>query len=1164
MNFKQLNNIGGWLAFAIAATVYILTAEPTGSLWDCGEFISAAYKMEVVHPPGAPLFLMIGRLFAWVGDTVSADKATIAYALNVMSGLCTAALVMFIFWSTTILAKLALLGYNSKIEDKGDMYAILGAGFAAALSTTFAASVWFSAVEGEVYAMSSGFTGLVIWSALRWYVHPGAKADRWLVFIAYMIGLSIGVHLLSLLAIPFIALLYYYKKRQVVTMEFSPTMMYTVLGFALLIGVQFVSILPVWIHVVFGLCIPGIYAYAAFSSPPAERKVWLNIGLSFAIGFAILMFIQSIFIPKMPQIAAGFDFIFVNSLGLGVGTGMFFFVFLLIAAVVGGLYYAQLKSNYNLQMGMMMFAMALMGFSTYASIIIRANANTPINMNSPSDPYSLVSYINREQYGERPLAFGPHFMAKPIGTNDKGNVYRPVEKNGKVVYDKVGEKFDYEYSRSDMMPFPRLGHMDRATQYRRWLSLGDTEIPTMQDNLDFFFRYQIGWMYFRYFMWNFAGRQNAKQGFYSNDPTKGNWQSGIALFDNMRLAPSKDLPESMTDEGHNSYYFLPLIFGLIGLIFHISKRPQEALALGILFLITGVAIILFSNQPPNEPRERDYVLVGSMFTFCIWIGLSVTALYKTFKDTLKNGLGASVAATALVLVAPIIMGYQNWDDQSRAGHTGARDYANNFLMSCAPNAVVFTYGDNDTYPLWYAQEVEGIRTDVRVVNFSLLAVDWYIDQLRRKMNNSEAIQMTISRDAYRGTARNALPIQDSKRVMNLLDVIKYMGESHPVQNSVSLVPTADVYLPVDKAAVRKNGAVPQDIPDSLIADKVSFRLPGRYLQKDDIALMDILATNAANGWSRPIYFAVTVRTEKIGELRNYLQMEGMALRVVPINTPSNAGYAGAMMMGRVAVDTMYRNMMESFKWGGFDQRKMFVDESYAPSIQTQQFAFMRLANELRANNDKERAINVLDRLYTAFPNFNFPIDEGYSRIQGIDLYLDLGAEDKARPHLEDLTKGVSAKLAYLSQFIAPATPYAFEAGMQQIERENGQLIQQYNQIVSKMEELRNQGQQAPGNMTQQAMQLRGMIEQNEAKRESFLAQCSNPEMANVFQNEISAAVQTASMAMRMLPKVKDVAFKKQVEDMLTPYGLPSATPQQPTLPTTPTENAPIDTTQPEG
>lgn len=1160
MNFKQLNNITGWLAFSIAAIVYILTAEPTGSLWDCGEFISAAYKMEVVHPPGAPLFLMIGRLFTWVADMVSADKATIAYALNVMSGLCTAALVMFIFWSTTILAKLSLVGYHEKVTEKDDMLAILGSGFVAALSTTFATSVWFSAVEGEVYAMSSGFTGLVIWAALRWYVTVSPKADRWLVFIAYMIGLSIGVHLLSLLAIPFIALLFYFKKRRVATMEFSPNMMYVVLGFALLVGVQFVSVLPVWLHVLFGLGIPGLYAYAAFASPAPERKVWLNIGLSFVIGFAILMFIQAIFIPKLPQVAAGFDFVFVNNLGLGVGTGMFFFVVLLLATVVAGLYYAQLKSNYNLQMGMMMFAMALMGFSTYASIIIRANANTPINMNNPSDPYSLVSYINREQYGERPLAFGPHFMAKPIGTKDKGKVYRPVEKNGKVIYDVVGDKFDYEYSRSDMMPFPRLGHMDRGAQYRRWLSLEEEAIPTMNDNLDFFFRYQIGWMYFRYFMWNFSGRQNAKQGFYSNDPTKGNWQSGIGLLDSGRLIPTKDLPESMTDQGNNNYYFLPLIFGLIGLIFHISRRPQEALAMGILFLITGVAIILFSNQPPNEPRERDYVLVGSMFTFCIWIGLAVAALYKTFKDVLKNGMGAGALAIGLVIIAPLIMGFQNWDDHSRARHTGARDYANNFLQSCAPNAVVFTYGDNDTYPLWYAQEVEGIRLDVRVVNFSLLAVDWYIDQLRRKMNESDAIPMTISRDAYRGSPRNALPIQDSKRLMNLLDVVKYMGESHPIQNSVSLVPTADVYLPVDKAAVRKNGAVPTTIPDSLIEDKVSFRLPGRYLQKDDIALMDILATNAANGWVRPIYFAVTVRAEKIGELKNYLQMEGMALRIVPIKTPSSGGFAGAMMMGRVEVDTMYRNMMERFRWGGFDQYKMFVDESYAPSIQTQQFAFMRLANELRAKGDKERAINALDRLYVAFPNFNFPIDEGYSRIQGLDLYIDLGAEDKAKPHLEDLVKGVSEKLAYFSQFISPATPYSFEAGMQQTDREYNAMIQQYNQLVGQMDALKAQGQQAPQNLMQQLIQLKGQIDQLDERKETFFAQCANPDMAAVFQGEISAAIQTASMAMRMMVKMKDTEFKKRMEEMLTPYGLPSSEPKTPTIPT---ENVPTDTT-PEG
>lgn len=1149
-----MNNIVGWLMFAIAATVYMLTAEPTSSLWDCGEFISAAYKMEVVHPPGAPLFLMIGRMFAWVAETFSADKANIAYALNVMSGLCTAALVLFIFWSTTILAKLSLLGYHGKIEDKGDMWAILGSGVAAALSTTFACSVWFSAVEGEVYAMSSGFTGLVIWAALRWYVTDTPKADRWLVFIAYMIGLSIGVHLLSLLALPFITLLFYYKKQKVREMTMTQTSVYAVLGFALLVGMQFMAFIPVWAHILFGLAIPALYVYAYTQTMEAERKAWLNIGIYFIIGFAILLFVQSIFIPKIPAIATGFDYTFVNDFGLGVGSGMIFFLLLLIGAVVGGIYYSQVKKMVGLQLIMMMFAMALMGFSTYATIVIRANANTPINMNNPSDPYSLLSYINREQYGERPLSYGPHFAAEQIGYISKGKSYRPVKNaSGKITYQPVSEKGEYTYKKSDMMLFPRLGHMDenRANQYRRWLDMNPGEKPTMNNNLDFFFRYQIGWMYFRYFMWNFTGRQNAQQGYYSSDVSRGNWISGIGFIDSQRLVPQADLPSSMKDQGRNTYYFLPLIFGLIGLLFHIARRPQEALAVGVLFLITGVAIILFSNQPPGEPRERDYVLVGSIFTYCMWIGLGVLGIYVGMKDFLKNTNLRAVLAIAIVLTAPIIMGFQNWDDQSRANHTGARDYANNFLQSCAPNAIVFTYGDNDTYPLWYAQEVEGIRTDVRVVNFSLLAVDWYIDQLRRKMNNSEAIQMTISRDAYRGSARNALPIQDGKRPMSLIDVVKFMGGTNPTSNAPSYVPATDIVIPINKDEIRKNNAVPSNVPDQLIVEQIILKLGGRMIFKDDIALLDIIGTNAANGWKRPIYFAVTVRPEKIGPFKNYLQLEGMAQRIVPIRTEGSE-QAGAMSMGRTEVDTMYRNIMERFRWGGFDKQKMFVDESYSPSIQTQQYAFWRLIMELKRLGDKDRALKALEKMYEVFPHKNFPIDESYSRV-GLNLFLEFGAEDKAKPHIVNLATASAEKLKYFGQFVAPFNLAdfvnklgGFSNAVENKRREIAQFIQMSGGGGEKMDQATYAA----------AMKMQGEMEQLQAQKDQLLSSCANADMAALFENEIAGAMSTAQSALDLANAMKDANFKKEIETILAPFNLkPKQMPQMPPQPETPRDSA---------
>ncbi len=1154
-SYKKQNTLLGWLMFAVAAVVYILTAEPTGSLWDCGEFISAAHKLEVVHPPGAPLFLIIGRMFAFVADTFSVDKANIAYALNVMSGLCTAALVMFIFWSTTILARLSLVGYNRPVVEIGDRIAIFGGAAVAALATTFATSVWFSAVEGEVYAMSSGFTGLVIWAALRWYVTDTPKADRWLIFIAYMIGLSIGVHLLSLLAIPFIAMLFYYKKSRVANMQMSSMSMYIVLGLTLLVGLQFMSVLPVWLHIILILGIPALYLYGVFQSPVEERKIWINIALAFIIGFAILMFVQAIFIPKLPEIGAGFDFVFVNTFGLPIGAGMIFFVILLVGLVAGGIYMAHQRKMYYVHMGLMMFAVALMGFSTYASIVIRAQANTPINMNKPSDAYSLLSYINREQYGERPLAYGPHFAAESIGYEAGDKVYRPVDRgNGKIRYDVVSEKGGYKYKKSDMMLFPRLGHMDEARkqQYRTWLGLKQDEKPTMQDNLDFFFRYQIGWMYFRYFMWNFAGRQNAKQGYYESDPTKGNWMSGIAPIDGNRLIPQKNLPAARKeDKGRNTYYFLPLIFGIIGLIFHISRRPQDALALGVLFLITGVAIILFSNQPPSEPRERDYVLVGSMFTFCIWIGLAVPAIYKALSDYIKNPPVNGAIALGLVAVAPVIMGFQNWDDHSRAKHTGARDYAINFLESCAPNAILFTYGDNDTYPLWYAQEVEGIRTDVRVVNFSLLAVDWYIDQLRRDVNKSPAIQMNIPRQAYMGSARNVLRIQDSKKPMNLIDVVRFMGESHPQnQQMASYVPTADIVIPVDKALVRANNAVPKNFPDSLIADQMKFRLSGNMLFKDDIALLDILGTNIANGWERPVYFAVTVRPSKIAGLRNYLQLDGMALRVVPIQTPASSNMA--MNMGRVEVDTMYNNMMTKFRWGGFDKHELFIDESYMPSIQTLQFAFMRLTKELQQRGDKERALKVLDQLYTSFPHMNFPIDESYSRVQGLDAYIQLGAPEKAEPHLRDLVITLADKMQYFSQFTAPMDIPTYAKEVRTLKQQMDAKANQLNQLIDIMQRV---PEEQKSQYYAQANKIQGEYEQLKAQKDQINKACADSRMAQVFEDEISMAVGYVQMAAQLLEQVPNKEFVKEMNAFLTPLGFQPikgrgaapTTPEQPKL-----------------
>lgn len=1064
--FKKLNNIVGWAVFAIAAMVYALTAEPTTSLWDCGEFISASHKLQVVHPPGAPLFLMINRMFAVVAETFTSNPENIAYAVNLSSGVCTAFLVLFIFWSTTILAKLSLVGREGEIENVGQMWAILGAGIVAGLSTTFATSVWFSAVEGEVYAMSSMFTGLVAWAGLRWYVTDGAKADRWLVFIAYMIGLSIGVHLLSILVVPFVALLYYYKKFNAADEARLGVLRIVVLagvavGVLVLASILAFMVLPenaprLLVRSLVGLASAAVMAllYRVYKNNDADSFPVAGTVVAGGVGFVILLFLQYFVIPQVPAMAAAFDYGFVNNMGTSVGTGMLFFVLLLSGIMAGLVWMATKYKSYYGQMALTSLAMVLLGFSTYVMIVIRANTHVPINMNAPADPYSLLSYLNREQYGDRPLGRGPHYFSavkrdgngQPV-TEPGRKVFRPVTEGGVTRYELVQTRSEYVYEERDLMYFPRLGHLDRAPQYQRWLGHYDAmedeymacqtrngvnspacealnpdnpkayqawakkrNLPNFSENLRFFFSYQINWMYMRYFMWNFVGRQNALQGM-DGSGDRGNWISGISFIDEMYTHTNSNLPASMrNDKGRNTYYFLPLIFGLLGMFFHFGQRPKEAFAVLSLFILTGVAIIVFLNQPPSEPRERDYAFAGSIFTFCIWIGMSVPLLYSTLVHKLQNPVGTAALAILFTSTAPLLMCSQNWDDHSRAGHYGARDYASNFLNSCAPNAILFTYGDNDTYPLWYAQEVEGIRRDVRVVNFSLLAVDWYINQLRFKINESPAIKMSMNPNAYRASRRDYLPIELKGAPMAYDAVLKTMINANPKYRGIeSFIPTAQIVVPVDLAAVRKNNALPKSIADSLVPPQLLFDARTEMWTKDDIALYDIIATNIQNGWERPIYFAVTCRPDKLDPYRNYLQLEGMALRLVPFGTAAPDNAQAAMQLGRTEIDTMYRNIMERYKWGNFDTHETFIDESYRPSVQSIQYSMMRLTDELLRIGDKARAANVCEKLFSAFPHYNFPLDENRVAPQMLMYYYRTDAKDKADAILETMANELLEK-----------------------------------------------------------------------------------------------------------------------------------------------------------
>lgn len=979
MGYKQLSTISGWVVFGIAAIIYALTAEPTGSLWDCGEFITGAYKLEVVHPPGAPVFLMIGRFFTMIADLVSNNPEHISYSVNLMSGLCTAAAAMFVCWTTIIFGRISLAGRQGD-TDAAQNIALAGAGLVAGLSTAFCTSIWFSAVEGEVYAMSTMFTTLVVWGMSKWYGLPDEmENDRWIVFSLFMAGLSIGVHLLSLLTLPAMALLYYFKKYK----NHNP----------------------------------------------------LGVALSLLGGLIVMVLIQYFVIVGIPTIWTKLEMMMVNGLGMPQHSGLIPLAMLLVGIVYAGLYYAPKLRLPELQYATVAFATILVAFSTIGVVVIRAGVNTPINMNNPSNAMRLLPYLNREQYGERPLVFGPDFTARPNNSAEEDR-YDYVEKTGR--YEATDQQLSYVYPDGVDKLFPRLGHSDRDQLYLQWLGIdylkdaqGRPRVDdkgqkvlerklTFGDNLNFFFNYQIRWMYVRYFMWNFSGRQNGQQGYFSWDAGKGHWISGIPFIDKSRVGDTSMLTSEMkNDQARNKYYMLPFIFGLLGMFYLFRKRPKEAFALLGLFLMTGLAIIIYTNQPPNEPRERDYVLVGSFFTYCMFIGMGVLGLFDLLRNNVKlDGNISAIAASCIILIAPILMGTQNYDDNSRAGHYGARDYASNFLNSVDENAIIFTYGDNDTYPLWFAQEVEGIRRDVRVVNLSLIQVDWYIDQLRRKVNDSEPIKFAVSSEKIRGKKRPQFLDNPQWGRRNIKDVVKFMGEDHklPLRGGGSVesfLPTRQMYIDVDSAAVAATDWVADERKKD-IKSRINFEIPrSKRVMKGDLAMLDILASNIND---RPIYYAVTVRDENLLGLKNYLQMEGLALRLVPVTTskvePESQGL-GVLGYGYVDADKMYENVTSKWRWGGFDSdQDMFVDDKYGPSSQSMHYAIKRAARTLVRQGKNQKAEEIIDQYFKAFPNQNFAFD--WTTISFFEMYAQIGKYDKAKPHIETLLENTAEQLAFLA------------------------------------------------------------------------------------------------------------------------------------------------------
>lgn len=949
--YKFINRILGLIVFAISLFTYTSTLESSTSLWDCGEFIAGAYKLQVVHPPGAPLFLMLGRVFTlFAGD----DVTKVAWMVNFFSGLSTAAAVMFIFWVITALGRIVIIK-DEKNPSIDKIIAVMGGGLVGALAANFSDTLWFSAVEGEVYAFSLFFIAIALWGVMKWEENanePGG--NKWLLFVAYMLGLSIGVHLLSLLVVPVVALLYYFKKYKT-----TPT---------------------------------GILA-------------------AFVAGFVLLGIIQVGIIQILTGIAGSIEYFSVNTLGLPFNFGLGFTYAVVFALLAFAVYYSHKIKHADLQLAALSLLLILIGFSSYLLVPIRANANPPINMNAPKDAFSLLSYLNREQYGDRPLLYGPQFTAKPVDTKVKGYDYFPNKETGK--YELRREKLEYVYNDADKIFFPRMysSDADHIELYKGWVGFKGN--PTFSDNINYFIKYQVGYMWWRYFMWNFSGRQDDFQGTLGTRYFNGNWVSGVPFVDDARLGNQEGIPQEMKEhKARNYYYLLPFLFGLIGFFFLYQQDRKWASLFLYLFFITGILLIVYNNSPPREPRERDYTLVGSFITYCFFIGLGVMALYSWIKDKVPATVSA-IAVTILGMVAvPTVMAKANWDDHDRSGRTMAVSFARNYLESCPPNAILFTQGDNDTYPLWYAQEVEGIRTDVRVTNLSLLGVDWYIEQLFNAINDAPPVPFhkDFTPQKVWGSNRDILQyfanrqVADPDKYYPLADIMSFIlseNKNAKARSSrgedVNYLPVKNFTIPVDVEAVKSIIDLPEEYKQ-MIVPEIRFQLNKNNIIKYDLA---VLAMLAGVDWSRPICFANTCSPSYYQGIGKYLLQEGLIYRFVPIEFPRNS--RGAY---EVNENTMFKNVMEKFTYGGLDKKEMFVDENSHRMMHVLRGSHIVLADKLNRAGDKERSLQVLERVKEAFLHENAPYYSIYNgmfnlySLQWIDLYYRNDAGDKVQDILK--------------------------------------------------------------------------------------------------------------------------------------------------------------------
>ena len=974
MLFTRINNLIGWVVFLIAATVYILTAEAGGSLWDCGEFVSSCFKVQIPHPPGAPLFVIIGRVFIVLfGD----NPLTAAKAVNIMSALASAFTILFLFWTITHFARKIMGLKTSETLSTSQIISVMGAGVVGALAYTFSDSFWYSAVEGEVYALSSFFTAIVFWAILKWENHADeADADKWIVFIFFMMGLSIGVHLLNLLTIPAIVMVYYFRKQESFNYAVIRKWFVRIIGVGGVLafigglvvanaevnperGVEMDSTLG-------GLMLLGTIAgigllYYLESLTKGNKKTYAGIYIFFVIACAITGIVQVGVIQYTVKFAGAFDRIFVNNFGLPFFTGFATFFILIAGLIWYGLNVAAAKGWSILRLGIWCLTFMLIGYSSYVTTMIRSSANPSVDMYNVDNPISLVGYLGREQYGDFPLLYGQKFNARPIDVKNTGMRYQKSTDK----YIELGEDRKYVFAAEDKMVFPRVWDLsndqNHADYYAYFLGINRLQdgtyerAPNQVDNIKYFFGYQLNWMYFRYFMWNFAGKQNDNQGLFAGNVRDGNWITGITPIDNMLYGDQSAMPDSLkNNKAHNTLFALPFILGLLGMYFHYKQKKSDFGVNFLMFFFTGFAIVLYLNQAGYQPRERDYAYVGSFYAFAVWIGLGVLMLKELLSKSMNQTTAAGLATLVCILAVPALMASQEWDDHDRSNKVIARDLAKDYLESCAPNAILFTFGDNDTYPLWYAQEVEGIRKDIRVINYSLLGIDWYINQLRYKVNESPAIDVIWSADQIEGNKRDYIeyrPIASmpDDKFYNLYDVMKnYVGKDNP-DNDYSF-PVKNVTVPVDVAAAIKNGTV--NATDS-IATSLDFSLPRNALMKNELAVLNIIA---ANNWKRPIYF--TNAGAELG-FDQYLRRDGLSYRLAPVKN------------SKVNTDWMLDKLTNKFVFGNADKAGVYFDEENRRHLGGIRSAYAELAIDLATKNRKEEAKAVLNKVDKMLHESNF-------------------------------------------------------------------------------------------------------------------------------------------------------------------------------------------------